>query len=127
MKVLNWMKAESAVILYLLGAFLAVGLTFGITGITADTSKAIITIVTGVFTIAAVFTTRSDGDANHVVQVVVAAFATGLTAAAAFGLHLAPGKVSVLSAALAAVLSLVLRGHVTPALAPTTERNHLNG
>jgi hypothetical protein len=113
-KVLDWLKAESAVILYLLGAGLAVGVAFGITGITADTSKAVITIATGVFTVAAAFTTRSDGDQAHIVQVVTAAFATGITAAAAFGLHLAPGKVSVLTAFLAGILSLVLRGHVSP-------------
>jgi hypothetical protein len=111
---LRWLHAESAVILYLLGAGLAVGVAFGVTGITTDTSKALITIATGLFTVAAVFTTRSNGDQAHIVQVVTAAFTTGLTALAAFGLHLAPQKVSVLTVLLAAVLSLILRGHVSP-------------
>ena len=105
-------RLEPVLVLYLLNAALAVGLSFGL-GLTKLQDAAAVTIATAGFGLYAAFRTRPMN-----VSVITATFAAGLTAAAAFGLHLSVDRIGVLTAFVSAILAVVLRVHVSPVNPP---------
>jgi hypothetical protein len=113
------LKLEPAIVLYLLNAGLAVGVSFGV-DLSHTQQAAILTIATGVFTIVAAARTRP---AN--VSLITATFATGLTAAATFGLHVNADRIGVLTALLSGILGLVLRVHVSPVVGTPAKVRHV--
>ena len=108
---LRGLKYEPALILYGVNAAVAAALAFGLFNLTTATAAAVTVIVTAVLGIITAAVTRPVN-----VSVITAAFATGLTALGAFGLHLSITKEGSLVALLSVVLSLLLRVHVTPAV-----------
>ena len=108
---LRGLKYEPALILYGVNAAVAAALAFGLFNLTTTTAAAVTVILTAVLGIITAAVTRPVN-----VSVITAAFATGLTALGAFGLHLSITKEGSLVALLSVVLSLLLRVHVSPSV-----------
>lgn len=107
-------KFEPVVITYVLGVAIDLLASFGVFSLSSTQVAAVMTIATGVVTVANMFLVH-----EWVVPGIVSAVTTGLVAATAFGLHLSDHQVGVIGSALTIALSLLLRQAVTPVSKPS--------
>lgn len=107
-KIADWVKGESAVIMYALNAAVTAWVAFGFRA-SPDQVAAVALIGTAVITAVTAFATRPVS-----VPVITGAVAAIATSSAAFGLHLTAAQIGAAAPLFSIILSLVLRQAITP-------------
>lgn len=109
MKFVRWVAADAPLLLYGFNVLLTAFVAFPV-GASQTVTAAVTTIAAALITIVSAFATRPVR-----IPVVTGGVATILTAGAAFGLKLPAETIGAFIPALAFVLALVMREHITPA------------
>jgi hypothetical protein len=112
------LRSEPALFTNFLTVAAALVAAFWVGGVTQIQMSAIVVIGTAVITLA------SSALARPVqVSLLTGSIVTGLTAAAAFGLKLGPTELAEVTTVLSTILTLILRGHITPTVSLRSPQN----